>query len=63
MIVEEDHRPIEDNQASDNLGPDVTMEVVKDLDEWFGCTTVPVNVDFELDFESLSSGVAMSSVD
>ena len=28
MIVEEDQRPIEDNQASDNLGPDVKMEVV-----------------------------------
>ena len=44
-----DQRPIEDNKASDNLGPDVTMEVVKEFDEWFGCTTIPVNIDSSFD--------------
>ncbi len=44
MIEAQDQRPIEDNKAFDNLRPDVTMEVVKEFDEWFGCTTVPVNV-------------------
>ncbi len=49
LIEAQDQRPIEDNKASDNLGPDVTMEVVKEFDEWFGCTTVPVNVDSSFD--------------
>ena len=48
MIEAQDQRPIEDNTASD-LGPDVTMEVVKEFDERFGCTTVPVNVDSSFD--------------
>ena len=33
FIEAQDQRPIEDNKASDNLGPDVTMEVVKEFDE------------------------------
>ena len=46
LIEAQDQRPIKDNKVSDNLGPDVTMEVVKEFGEWFGCcTTVPDNVD------------------
>ena len=62
MIEAQDQRPIEDNQASDNLGPDVTMKVVKDLDEWFGCTTVPVNVDSSFDNHVASSMSPISKV-
>jgi hypothetical protein len=49
LIEAQDQRPIEDNKASDNLGPDVTIEVVKEFVEWFGCTTVPVIVDSSFD--------------
>ncbi len=45
LIEAQDLRPIENNKASDNLGPDIILEVVKEIGEWFGCTTVPVNVD------------------
>jgi hypothetical protein len=60
-VVEKDQRPIEDNSASDNLGPDVTMEVVKDLDELFGCTTVPVNVDSSCDNHHVASSMSLIS--
>ena len=43
LIEAQDPRPIEDNKAFDNLGPDVTMEVAKDFGKWFGNSTVPVN--------------------
>jgi len=46
LIEEKDPRPVEDRKASDNLVPDV-----KDIGDWFGCTTVPVNVDSS--FENL----------
>jgi hypothetical protein len=31
FIEAQDQRPIEDNKAFDNLGPDVAMELVKDF--------------------------------
>jgi hypothetical protein len=45
LIEAQDQRPIEDNKASENLGPAVTMKDAIEIDEWFGCTTVPVNVN------------------
>ncbi len=42
MIEAQDQRPIEDNVTTMEV---VTKEVVKEFDEWFGSTTVPVKVD------------------